>query len=281
MTNVMNDTITNYSPRPVTPLGIAVHHLESAVALLTQMADVPNDLAVHLQRALLLTGRMDRYLEQLTTPESPELTEIAQKTRYEPWQAKFERGETTRSLEQEMLSGHVEGQTLKLFVQMTRSRRILDIGMFTGYSALAMAEALPDDGCLVACEVDVYAAKFAQRLFQRSPQGRKIQVELGAALETLDRLATSQTQFDFVFIDADKREYVQYYQTLLDRHLLAANGFICVDNTLFQGEVYLPESEQSSNGKAIAQFNQIVAADPRTEQVILPLRDGLTLIRRV
>jgi caffeoyl-CoA O-methyltransferase len=268
-------------PRPVTPLGIAVSHLEAAMALLSQMAEVPTDLAMHLQQALMLTAGLDDYLEQSTTSESPELTEIAQKTRYEPWQAKFNNGETKRPLEQEMLSGHVEGQTLKMFVYMLGARRILDIGMFTGYSALAMAEALPADGCLVACEVDSYAADFAKSLFQHSPHGGKIRVELGAALETLRKLATSEAPFDFVFIDADKQEYIQYYQTLLDGNLLSPEGYICVDNTLFQGQVYLSETDQSSNGKAIARFNQFVAADPRTEQVLLPLRDGLTLIRRV
>jgi caffeoyl-CoA O-methyltransferase len=269
------------SPRPVTPLGIAVSHLEAAMALLSQIAEVPTDLAMHLQQALMLTAGLDDYLEQSTTPESSELTEIAQKTRYEPWQAKFNNGETQRPLEQEMLSGHVEGQTLKMFVYMLGARRVLDIGMFTGYSALAMAEALPADGCLVACEVDSYAASFAKSLFQQSPHGDRIRVELGAALETLEKLASSEAPFDFVFIDADKQEYIQYYQMLLDGNLLSPRGYICVDNTLFQGQVYLSESDQSKNGKAIARFNQFVAADPRTEQVLLPLRDGLTLIRRV
>jgi caffeoyl-CoA O-methyltransferase len=243
------------SLRPITPLGIAVSHLEAAMALL------------------------DSYLERSTTPESIELTEIAQRTRYEHWQSKFSTGETQRSLEAEMLSGHVEGQALKMFVHMIKAQRVLDLGMFTGYSALAMAEALPAQGCLVACEIDPYTAEFAKSLFQQSPHGHKIRVELGAALETLNRLAAVEP-FDFVFIDADKQEYIQYYQKLLDNNLLAANGYICVDNTLLQGQVYLPESDQSNNAKAVAQFNQFVAADSRTEQVMLPLRDGLTLIRR-
>lgn len=268
-------------PRPVTPVGIAASHLEAAMVLLAQLPEVPTDLAVHLQQALVLIAGLDHYLEQTTTPESPQLTEIAERTRHEPWQAKFGQGETVRPLEQEMLSGHVEGQTLKMFVHMTGACRILDIGMFTGYSALAMAEALPEEGCLIACEVDPYAANFARSLFQESPHGNKIQVELGSALETLDRLAANEAPFDFVFIDADKQEYIQYYQKLLDSGLLSDNGYICVDNTLFQGQVYLPESDQSGNGRAIAHFNQVVAADSRTEQVILPLRDGLTLIRRV
>jgi caffeoyl-CoA O-methyltransferase len=269
------------APRPVTPVGIAVEHLEAAVVLLAQTSNVSDDLAVHLQKALVLMAGLDPYLEQSTTPESPELTEISQRTRHEAWQTRFDQGETVRPLEQEMLSGHVEGQALKLFVRMTGARRVLDIGMFTGYSALAMAEALPADGCLVACEVDSYTAEFAQSLFQRSPHGSKIRIELGAALETLEKLASHEPPFDFVFIDADKQEYIQYYQKLMDSSLLAENGYICVDNTLFQGQVYSPEAERSANGQAIAQFNQFVAADSRTEQVLLPLRDGLTLIRRV
>jgi caffeoyl-CoA O-methyltransferase len=267
-------------PRPVTPLGIAVNHLEIAIALLAHAA-IPSEAAHHLQEAFELMAGLDPYLEQTATPPSPALADIAERTRREPWQAKFDGGETVRPLEQEMLSGHIEGQTLKLFVQMIGAKRILDIGMFTGYSALAMAEALPAGGELIACEVDAYAAKFAQARFEQSPHGSKIQVALGPALETLDRLAAQGKPFDFVFIDADKQEYVQYYQTLMDSGLLSDQGYICVDNTLFQGQVYLPEAERSVSASAIAQFNQVVAADPRVEQVILPLRDGLTLIRRV
>lgn len=269
------------SPRPVTPLGIAVDHLEIAIALLDYAPNLPPEAAQHLQKAFELMAGLDTYLEQVTTPASPALTDIAQRTSREPWRARFDGGETVRPLEQEMLSGHVEGQALKMFVHMTGAKRILDIGLFTGYSALAMAEALPADGSLVACEVDPYAASFAQSLFQGSPHGQKIQVKLGPALETLDQLAAQGESFDFVFIDADKQEYGQYFQILMDRHLLSAQGYICVDNTLLQGQVYLPEAERSANAVAIAQFNQRVAADSRVEQVVLPLRDGLTLIRRV
>jgi caffeoyl-CoA O-methyltransferase len=268
-------------PRPITPVEIAVDHVETALALLAQDPhDDSSEAALHLQKALLLMAGLDDYLKRSTTPESPELTEIAERTQHEPWQSKFESGETVGELEQEMLTGHVEGQTLKLFVQMTCARRVLDIGMFTGYSALAMAEALPEDGCLLACEIDPYAAQFAQSLFERSPHGHKIGVELKPALETLDQLIADKATFDFVFIDAAKQEYVDYYEKLIGSDLLEPHGYICVDNTLFKGEVYLPESEQSITAQAIARFNQVVADDPRTEQVLLPVRDGLTLIRR-
>lgn len=280
MVNTLNQKSLE-SPRPVTPLGILTEHLQAAAQLLDQESSVSADIKQHVQQALKLASGLDAYVETCTSEESPALKAIANKTSQENWNQRFSDGTTNRHLEQEMLSGHVEGQALKMFVHMTRAQRVLDIGMFTGYSALAMAEALPEEGVLVACEVDPYVATFAQELFRESPHGNKIRVELGSALQTLNKLATAQESFDLVFIDADKKEYVQYFQTVLDSNLLAPGGFICVDNTLLQGQPYLPPEERSENGEAIAQFNHVVAADPRVEQVLLPVRDGLTIIRHL
>lgn len=276
----MSSALDVATPRPVTPLGILVEHLQTAVQM-AQQHNVPAPVTAHLQKASRLAAGLDPYLEACTTQESPALAAIAQQTSSQSWGKRFAEGSTVRELEQEMLSGHLEGQVLKMFVYMARAKNILDIGMFTGYSALAMAEALPADGRLVACEVDAYVANFAQTLFQNSPHGNKIHVELGSALETLDKLVDKGESFDFVFIDADKKEYVQYYQILLGSNLLSPQGFICVDNTLLQGQVYLSPDERTANGEAITQFNSVVADDPRVEQVLLPIRDGLTIIRRV
>ncbi len=277
----MSSIVNGSKARPVTPLGILVEHLRAAVQMVQEEPSVPKSVTAHLLHALHLAAGLDPYLEEYTSEESPALTALANKTQEEPWDMRSEEGSTALPLEQEMLSGHVEGQVLKMFVHMTRSRSVLDIGMFTGYSALAMAEALPPDGRLVACEVDRYVADFAQALFQNSPHGKKICVEVAPAMETLGKLAAGQESFEFVFIDADKKGYVQYFQTLLDSGLLAPHGFICVDNTLLQGQVYLPENERSANGEAIVEFNRVVKNDPRVEQVMLPLRDGLTIIRRL
>ncbi|MFB2895698.1 O-methyltransferase [Aerosakkonemataceae cyanobacterium BLCC-F50] len=266
--------------RPVTPLGILVEKLEKIVKM-AETATIPDEISNALQQAYQLAAGIDPYLEEVTTQESPALAALATKTREEPWSKHFSDRATVRQLEQEMLSGHIEGQTLKMFVYMTGAKNILEIGMFTGYSALAMAEALPENGRVVACEVDEYVANFAKNCFQESPHGSKISVEVAPALQTLEKLAAAGESFDLVFIDADKKEYVDYFKMLLDKGLLAENGFICVDNTLLQGEPYLPAEQRSPNGEAIAQFNQIVAQDPRVEQVLLPLRDGLTVIRRV
>src|SRR4028119_346097 len=285
----MSSVVNVETSRPVTPLGILVEHLETAVRMVEQEQGVPAEIKAHLRHALSLATGLDPYLEECTTSESNALAALAKKTREEPWSKRFSDQATVRQLEQEMLSGHIEGQTLKMFVGMTKAKRVLEIGMFTGYSALAMAEALPADGELVACEVDPYTAEFGKAAFAESPHGSKIRVELGSALVTLDKLAAAGESFDFVFIDADKKEYVQYFQTLLDKNLLTPEGFICVDNTLLQGQVYLSaddsfaaaqSADRTANGEAIAQFNRVVAADSRVEQVLLPLRDGLTIIRR-
>lgn len=278
----MSSVVKEEIARPVTPLGILVEHLKTVVQLVEDNPGrVPTEVAHHLQKAWHLAAGLDPYVSECTSEESPARRALAQKTSEERWSQRFHEGATVRQLEQEMLSGHLEGEVLNMFVHMTRAKSVLEIGMFTGYSALAMAEALPEDGRLVACEVDRYAADFAKSVFQASPHGDKIHVELGAALETLHKLAAANESFDLVFIDADKTEYVQYFQTLLDTSLLAPHGFICVDNTLLQGQPYLPQNERTQNGEAIAKFNHVVKNDPRVEQVLLPLRDGLTVIRRL
>lgn len=277
----MNTDVNGEAPRPVTPLSILVDHLRNALQELQPDSAVSIAALQHLRAALQLAAGLDPYLEAFSTPESPALAAIAQATRSEAWNQRYTEGATSVPLEQEMLSGHLEGQLLKMCVALCRASNVLEIGMFTGYATLAMAEALPPDGHLIACEFDPYVAGLAQALFQEAPDGPKIQVRIGPALETLDQLAAEGQVFDLVFIDATKAEYVQYFQKLLAHNLLAPQGIICVDNTLFQGEVYLPPEQRTSVSEAIAHFNQVVAEDPRVEQVILPVRDGVTIIRRV
>lgn len=266
--------------RPVTPLGILAKTLLEIVQKIEAIDTVEPTLKAEIVHAYQLAAGLDPYLEKCTTPESEPLRELAFNTAQEKWSQKWEEQVTEIPLEEEMLSGHLEGQVLQMFVKMTQAVNILEIGMFTGYSALAMAEALPSEGYLVACEVDPYVAQFAQECFNNSPHGHKIKVKVGPALATLQQLAEAKESFDLVFIDADKKGYIDYFNYLLESHLLSAKGIICVDNTLLQGEPYLNQ-ERSSNGEAIAQFNHHVANDPRVEQVLLPLRDGLTIIRRI
>jgi caffeoyl-CoA O-methyltransferase len=267
-------------PRPVTPVGILAAKLEWLSHQVEAIENVNPEVKSELHRAWELASGLDPYVGHCTTPESPALAFLMERTQAEDWSQRSAQGETVQPLEQEMLSGHVEGQMLKFLVHLTQAKRVLEIGMFTGYSALAMAEALPADGWLVACEVDPLAASIAQECFDRSPDGHKILVKVAPALDTLKQLANAGDAFDLVFIDADKAGYIDYLNTLLDSALLAKHGLICVDNTLMQGQPYL-QGAVTENGTAIAAFNQAVVNDARIEQVLLPLRDGLTLIRRV
>ncbi|MFT7801445.1 uncharacterized protein LOC108923381 [Arapaima gigas] len=257
-----------------------VEYLSQAMKIAESQPGVPEDLKSNVQKALDIASGLDAYLEATSAQESELLAELYKKTIEHDWQKAFEEGKTLFKLPKQCITGHVEGQVLKMFVHMSKARRILEIGMFTGYGALSMAEGLPEDGQLVACEIEPYLKDFAQPLFDRSPHGKKITVKTGPAMDSLKELAAAGEQFDMIFIDADKTNYINYYRFLLDHNMLRPDGIICVDNTLFKGRVYLQDSNDG-NGFALREFSSTIQEDPRVEQVILPVRDGITLIRRV
>jgi len=273
------ETAAPKAARPVTPLGILVQQLTQLEARTDDEPMSPSFKSA-LSQATRLAAGLDPYIEACTTSESTALAQLVKATQVEDWDGRFSDGETVKALEQEMLSGHLEGQFLKMLVAISKAKRVLEVGMFTGYSALAIAEALPADGQLVACEVDPYASEFARRCFNASEHGDKIEVVVAPAGETLRQLIEDKASFDIAFIDADKGGYIDYVNLLVDTDLLAPDGFICVDNTLMQGQPYLDESQWTANGEAIARFNRFVLEDDRFEQVMLPIRDGFTLIKR-
>lgn len=174
----------------------------------------------------------------------------------------------------QMLTGTVEGTFLRILVQASSARRVLEIGTFTGYSALSMAAGLPPDGELITCDIDKETSAIARSFWARSPHGQKIKPMLGSALEIIRNLPAEQ-DFDFVFIDADKENYVNYYEAILPR--LKSGGLIAADNTLWSGKVLEPKE---TSDHAIVAFNQHVAHDPRVEHVLLSVRDGVMLVRK-
>lgn len=175
----------------------------------------------------------------------------------------------------QMQVGRVEGTLLKMLAALIGARRVLEIGTFTGYSALSMAEALPDEGVLITCDIDPEAAKIARSFFDKSPHGRKIEIRLGPALETLHGMSEAET-FDLAFIDADKENYLAYYEAVLPR--VRKNGLIVIDNTLWSGRVLNP-SEVTD--RAIAALNAHIKSDRRVENVLLSVRDGMMLARKL
>ena len=204
---------------------------------------------------------IDRYAAEHTSQEAPWLTALAEETR-------------ATSDFHGMMVGPLEGRFLELLVWLSGARRVLEIGMFTGYSALSMAAALPADGHLVTCEIDPERATIARRHFDASPFSERIEIRVGAALDTL---TTLDGPFDLVFIDADKGNYSNYYDAVLPK--LSDRGVIAADNVLWSGRV-LDSEDTSEDTEAIRAFNAKVRDDPRVVNVMVTIRDGVSLIRR-
>jgi caffeoyl-CoA O-methyltransferase len=201
----------------------------------------------------------ERYAAEHTTPQSRLLEEM-------------ERFTLEETPDPSMITGRVEGRFLSLFAQLSGARCIVDIGTFTGYSAMAMAEVLPPEGRLITIENNPDHAKIAQGFFDRSPIGTRILLRMGDALEILKSLPNAET--DLVFIDADKRNYIAYY--LESMRILRTGGWVLADNALY-GEIFDPKDDDS---RAMAQFNDLVNDDIRAEKLFLTIRDGIYVIRK-
>jgi len=210
--------------------------------------------------SFIVPEEIERYAEEHTTPPDDLLRRLADETRA-----------TLQS--PQMLTGTIEGRLLEFLVFATRARRVLELGTYSGYSAISMAAALPPDGHIDTCEVDEQHAAVARRYIEESGHGDLITIHLGPALETITRL---EGEFDFVFIDADKVNYSAYYEALLPR--LTRGGLMAIDNTLWSGTVLEPDDDPGT--RAIAELNDRIARDPAVVAVQLTVRDGVTLVRR-
>ena len=186
------------------------------------------------------------------------------------------RATNLHTLHGRMASGHLQGRLLKMLVQMTQAKRVLEVGTFSGYSAICLAEGLPDDGLLYTFEINDEQEDFTRPWIAGSTVANKIHFIIGDAITEAPRLGIT---FDLVFIDGDKRTYVETYEMALS--VLRQGGFIVADNTLWDGHVCDSAYDKDQQTLGIRRFNDLVAADTRVEKVILPLRDGLTLIRKV
>ena len=174
-----------------------------------------------------------------------------------------------------MTSGHLQGRLLKMLVQMVRPQRVLEIGTFTGYSALCMAEGLEEGAMLHTYEIDDELEDFTRPWIEGSPHGHKVCFHIGNALDEVPHLGET---FDLVFMDGDKRQYMQYYEMVMQH--TSPNAIILADNTLWDGHVVDKAYHGDRQTAAINEFNAYLAADQRVEKFILPLRDGLTMIRK-
>jgi len=205
--------------------------------------------------------RVEAYAAEHTTPEPESFATLAEETRA---------GTSAPG----MMVGTLEGRFLKAVVAMLRPETVLEIGTFTGYSALSMAEALPPGGRIITCDISEEHVAIARRHIDASPYADRIEIRVGPAIESVGSL---DGPFDLVFIDADKTSYLAYYEAVLPK--LTPRGVILADNVLWSGRVLDPPAEDE-NTKAITEFNDHVVADERVEVVMLTVRDGVSLIRR-
>ena len=204
------------------------------------------------------------YIEQHSSPESDALQQITHNTYIE-------------MINPRMMSGHIQGRVLSMLSQMIRPQRILELGTFTAYSTLCLAEGLPEDGVLVTLEHNDELEDMILRNLALSSLGDKVQLVIGDALQWLSTQST-ELLYDLVFIDADKREYSAYLDAVLP--LVRPGGWILADNTLWDGHIVEEAYDKDKQTLALRAFNDKVAQDKRLDKVILPLRDGLTIIRK-
>ena len=208
------------------------------------------------------------YIERYSSPENEALAQITRET-------------NLRVLNPHMLSGQVQGRLLAFISKMLRPKRILELGTYTGYSALCLAEGLAEDGELITIEHNDELEETIRKNLALSPLGKKIKLIIGDAVEVVSSQQSEVRgqQFDLVFIDADKREYCAYLDAVAD--LVRNDGWIIADNTLWDGHVIDPAYDKEKQTLGLRAFNEKVAANERFEQVILPVRDGLTLIHKI
>jgi len=209
----------------------------------------------------IVTDEIEQYALEHTRAEPELLQDLSRQT----WQ---------KMQLPQMLTGRLEGRFLKMLVQLQQPKLIVEIGTFTGYSALSMAEGLSEDGKIITCEVNPEAQAMAQRAFDASPFGQKIEIRMGEALYVLP---TIEQSIDMAFIDADKENYPNYYEMVLQK--MPSGGLIVLDNMLWSGNVLNPKPEDKDS-QALAQLNELIGKDERVENVLLTVRDGIQLVRK-
>ena len=265
------------SKKTYSPYGIISERLKELYIELDKIS-IDKRLLLQLNSCISLSEGVESYMEKNTSPESDNLADLSKSTINHDWDSALEMKKSSGFLGSQMLCGHVEGQFLKILTKITNAKKILEIGMFSGYSALAMVESLPKDGELYTCEFNPYAVKFAQETFDKLKE-KRIKIKSGPALETLKKLSVKRIVFDLVFIDATKSQYPKYLDMIIDNSLINKNSLVCIDNTFLQGKVFSEFEKKSSSSKIMKKFNSDIAKNPKFHTVMLPLRDGFTLLK--
>ncbi|BFZ05888.1 hypothetical protein BsWGS_08927 [Bradybaena similaris] len=253
----------------------AVDEVHKALHLAESSGAAP-ELIQKLKSVLDLVKLREDFAVGSTSEESSKLRQIFEESRRHDWAAVHKQGKTSWLFLPGMCSGKLKGQFLKSLISIQKAKRVLEIGMFTGYTAMVMAEALPADGDIVSIEMEPYLKSLVESLTKDSPQRKKHRIIIGKGRDVLKDLVADGEKFDVVFLDADKAEYDDYFKILFDGGLLNPGGTVLVDNAFDFGDGYIP----STGNNSTKQFAKALSSDPSLHTVLVPILDGVMIIRR-
>ncbi len=264
--------------RTESPIDILAQRLANIKQRLTKYKPIAGEILHEIDSVIDMMEGFERYADECTSLESQQLSNLNKITMQTDWNRIFIEKKSEVKLMTQMMSSKVSGQLLKMLVSISRSKEILELGLFSGYSALAMAEGLPEDGNLISCEIDPYAADFARQYLDTTSYGKKIQIRVGDALNLLDDFAFEGKSFDFIFIDAKKTEYKKYIDKIVDKQLIDQRSIICVDNVFMKGACFSNAEKQTKGSEAVKKMNQLLKSE-KFFTVMIPIRDGMTIAK--
>ena len=269
----MGNKITQKTESPTL---ILAQRLKKIKQRLTNCKSIEEGDITEINSIIYMLERQDQYLDECTSFESSDLSKLNELTMQTDWNQIFLEKKSSVKLMTQMMSSKLSGQLLKMLVTISGAKKILELGLFSGYSALAMAEGLPEDGRLISCEIDPYAAAFARSYLDSTSHGKKVQIRLGPALKLLDNFMLEGESFDFVFIDAKKTEYKKYITKIIANKLITKQSILCIDNVFMKGACFSKFEKQTKGSGEVNQMNQLLASE-KFFTVMLPVRDGMTI----
>ncbi|XP_072171880.1 uncharacterized protein [Diadema setosum] len=271
-----------------TPIEFLMEFLKQLSKEAAMLDNLPDSMRTLIDQSRELTCGLHYYPSQMSTHISPAAKLLAKKTEEIDYAGLYEKGLTGNfKFFKEMSSDVLQGEfacNLKMLIRMCGAKRVLEIGTFTGFAALNMAEVLPRDGIVVTVEKMGFFARYSREFLDTTAVKDKVEVRHGCAIDELNACAQRGEQFDFIFVDAIKTQYKDYLALILDNNILAPKGTLVFDNTIYKGTAYMkkfPNELFARGGPVVHAFNQAVMDDSRIDQVLLPIRDGVTIIRRV
>lgn len=269
----MENKITQKTESPTL---ILAQRLKKIKQRLTNYKSIAETDITEIDSIVSMLESQEQYLDECTSIESSDLSKLDKLTMETDWHQVFLEKKSNVRLMTQMMSSKLSGQLLKMLVTISGAKKILELGLFSGYSALAMAEGLPKDGKLISCEIDPYAAAFARSYLDTTSCGKKIQIRLGPALDLLDNFMHESESFDFVFIDAKKTEYKKYITKIIANKLITKQSILCIDNVFMKGACFSKFEKQTKGSTEVKQMNQLLASE-KFFTVMLPVRDGMTI----